>query len=290
MTPLIRKLTRAMALLSGALGLVGCSGADVLNFTIPRDGYRLQRGLSYGEHPRQTLDIYTPEQAENAPVVLFFYGGSWQWGDKTDYLFLGQALASRGYVVAVADYRLYPEVYFPDFVLDSGRALVWVHQHIAGYGGNPAQLFVAGHSAGAYNAVMLSLNEPLLKKAGAKREWIKGVIGLAGPYDFLPFTDPDIKAVFSKVPAHDTQPVNFVGGKLPPFFLATGTDDDTVIPRNSKRLAARLAANHTSVELHEYDSVAHIGIVLSLARGFRGKAPLLDDLHAFMQHTLAAAH
>ena len=223
-------------------------------------------------------------------MVLFFYGGSWQWGDKDDYLFLGQALASRGYVVAIANYRLYPEVYYPEFVLDSGRALAWVHQHIAGYGGNPSQLFVAGHSAGAFNAVMLSLNEPLLKKSGAKREWIKGVIGLAGPYDFLPLTDPDIKAVFSKVPARDTQPVNFVHGTLPPFFLATGTDDDTVLPRNSTALAAKLRENHTKVTLRTYDSVAHIGIVLSLARGFRGKAPLLDDLDAFMQHSLAATH
>lgn len=286
----MRRLTRTLALVSGALSLVGCSGADVLNFTIPRDGYRLQRSLSYGDNPRQTLDIYTPEQANNAPVVLFFYGGSWQSGDKDDYLFLGQALASRGYVAAIANYRLYPEVYYPDFVLDSGRALAWVHQHIAGYGGNPAQLFVAGHSAGAFNAVMLSLNEPLLKKSGAKRDWIKGVIGLAGPYDFLPLTDPDIIAVFSKARAPDTQPIHFVGGKLPPFFLATGTDDTTVMPRNSTALAAKLKENHTPVELHTYDSVAHIGIVLSLARGFRGKAPLLDDLDAYIQRTLAATH
>lgn len=283
MSAFSRIMVRALTLISGAFSLVGCSGADVLNLTIPRDGYRVTRDVSYGEESRQMLDIYTPDGAHHAPVILFFYGGSWQWGSKNDYRFLGQAFASKGYVTVVADYRLYPQVHFPAFVHDSARALAFVHAHIGDYGGDANNLFVAGHSAGAFNAVMLTLNVRYLHEAGANRGWIRGTIGIAGPYDFLPLTDTDIIAVFSQAAPADTQPINFVQGALPPFLLAVGKEDTTVLPRNSTHLAEALRDNHTPVELHQYDRVAHIGIVLSLARGFRSKAPLLEDIAAFIE-------
>ena len=259
-----------------------CSSVDVLNATITRDGYTLHRDLAYGTNKRQKLDIYVPDNAVNAPVILFFYGGSWQMGSKDDYRFLGQAFASKGYVTAIADYRLYPQVYYPEFVNDGALALRFVHSTIKEYHGNPKNIFVAGHSAGAFIAMMLSADDAFHTHAKSERSWIKGTIALSGPYDFLPFTDEKIKALFSKYPDAETQPLNHITSKMAPVFLATGDNDDTVDPRNSHRVKAKLETLNSSVEEHVYPGIGHIGIVLSLAERFRWKAPLLDDISQFV--------
>lgn len=256
----------------------------LLNASVPSDGYRVISNVPYGTHARQSLDIYVPSNAKGpASVLVFYYGGSWQYGRKEDYKFVGEAFASLGYVTVIADYRLYPEVYFPTFVEDSAAALVWVHQHIGEYGGDANNLFVSGHSAGAFNAVMLSVNPAYLKQAGGDTRMIRGTLGLAGPYDFLPLTDEDIIAVFSKKPAGETQPITYATHKTAPMFLATGNEDETVGVKNSVNLAKALTRHGSVVELKRYDGVAHIGIVLALADGFRGKAPLRDDMDAFMR-------
>jgi acetyl esterase/lipase len=259
----------------------GC--ATALNASIPREGYHVVRDVAYGDHPRQRIDFYVPEGLEKpTPVIVFFYGGSWQMGSKDDYRFLGQAFASKGFITAVADYRLYPEVYFPAFVDDSARAFVHVHAKISDYGGDPNNIFVAGHSAGAFNAMMLAANPEYIARAGGKTGCIRGAIGIAGPYDFLPLIDPDIIAIFSKRPAAETQPINFVTRAMPPVFLATGVEDDTVLPRNSERLATKLKTLGQEVTLHRYPELGHIGIILSVAYRFRDRSPLLDDIAAFI--------
>jgi acetyl esterase/lipase len=274
-------LKTIILLLISAL-LSGC--VDLLNLTIPGDGYSVTHNVAYGPDPRQQLDIYVPDhKAEGAPVIVFFYGGRWEMGSKDDYLFAGQALASKGITTVIADYRLYPKVYFPTFVEDSAAAFVWVRNNIASYGGNPDNLFVMGHSSGAYNAIMLAANDNYLKKAGGKPSWIKGSIGISGPYDFLPFTDDDIKDMFSTAPNQDTQPISFIHKGMAPMFLATGAGDTTVKPKNSINFAKKSEGMGNKVDLHIYDDVEHIGIILSLARGFRSKAPLLDDIAGFVR-------
>ena len=277
----MKKLYTALILFLGSVAVSGC--ATLLNASIPREGYRVVRDVAYGEHARQRMDFYIPEGLKNpAPVIVFFYGGSWQTGTKDDYRFVGQAFASKGFLTAVVDYRLYPEIYFPAFVEDSAKAFVSIHATIAKHGGDPKNMFVAGHSAGAFNAMMLAANGDYITRAGGKPSWIRGAIGIAGPYDFLPMTDPDIIAIFSKFPAEKTQPVTFVTAAMPPVFLATGTTDDTVIPRNSERLAAKLKTIGQTATLHRYDNLDHIDIILSLAYRFRGKSPLLEDIAAFV--------
>ena len=277
-----------MKTLVSIIGLVAllvisaCSSADMLNATISRDGYTLHRDIAYGENPRQNLDIYVPEKAKNAPVILFFYGGSWQAGSKDDYRFLGQALASKGYVVAVANYRLYPEVSYPDFVNDGALALRYVHSHIGEHGGNPKKIFVAGHSAGAYIAMMLAADDAFHQQAHSQRSWIRGTIAISGPYDFLPFTDEKIKNIFSHYPDAATQPINHIAHPIAPVFLATGDDDDTVDQHNSHRVKAKLEKLRSPVEEQIYHGIGHIGIILSLAEGFRWKTPLLNDIATFV--------
>lgn len=275
---------RIAALFTSVLSLTGCSGVDILNASVPNNGYQVIRDITYAEGNRHNLDIYVPDGAHHAPVILFYYGGSWQMGNKKMYKFVGQAFASRGFVTVIADYRLYPEVYYPDFIVDSAKALKWTHEHIGEYGGDASNLFVAGHSAGGFNAVMLTLNDQYLAEGGAKRSWIRGAIGIAGPYDFLPLEDPKIIQIFSKYPGPQNQPINYVHGKLPPFFLATGEVDEDVLPKNTHNLAKKLREHGTRVVEKTYPDVQHIGIVLSLARGFRGRAPLLDDITDFVNN------
>jgi acetyl esterase/lipase len=278
----MKELFRIGGSLIIVLTLAAC--ADLLNATIPDGGYTVDHDIAYGNNPRQRLDIYRPDHAAaSAPVILFIYGGRWEEGSKDDYLFAGQAFASKGFTVAIADYRVYPEVHFPGFVEDGARALAWTHRHIAEYGGNPDNLFVAGHSAGAYIALMLTANTSYIKKAGGKAAWIRGAIGLAGPYNFLPFTDDDIREIFSTGKDADTQPITFVHQGMPPVFLATGDADVTVKPHNTYDLAEKLRVMHDVVEVHTYPDIAHIDLVLSLAHGFRSKAPVLADVTAFVE-------
>ena len=269
-----------------ALGAIAaCAPVKLLNATIPTDGYTVHKDVPYGDNTRQKFDVYVPQSAapENKlPVIVFFYGGSWQWGSKNDYLFLGQALASKGFVTVIVDYRLYPEVYCPAFVSDGAAAVRFVHDHIGDYNGDGNKLFLAGHSAGAYIAMMMTVNKIFFADAGVDERWVKGAIGISGPYDFLPFTDPNIIALFSKTKDADTQPINFVTNHNPPIFLASGDDDDTVLLRNTNHLETKLRALGNKVETKVYPGIGHIGIMLSLARGFRSKTTLLDDITDFV--------
>ena len=269
--------------------LNACTGSDLLDATVARDGYHVAYDIPYGSLPRQKLDIYIPDdQTKPTPVIVFFYGGSWQMGDKDLYRFVGQAFASKGYITVIANYRLYPDVYFPAFVEDGAHAVRWVHDHISAYGGDTHNLYLAGHSAGGHIAAMLTVPAPYLAAAGGNPSWIRGMIGIAGPYDFLPLTDSNLIDLFGKVPIAQTQPIHYVisdAAALPPLFLARGETDDVVDARNADSLAAHARASGTNVELRTYPNVGHIGIVLALAEGFRSTAPLLDDIDQFIQRT-----
>jgi acetyl esterase/lipase len=274
-----QKLLVALAVIATA----ACS-PTLLNLTVPRSGYSVHRNIAYGPDTRQKLDIYVPDGLEStAPVVLFFYGGNWQSGSKDDYLAFGQAFASEGFVVAIADYRLYPAVKFPAFLEDGAKAFRFIHDDAGLYGGDPARVFIAGHSAGAYNAIMLVSDPHYLKDAGADISWVRGAIGIAGPYDFLPLRDPMLIDLFGGAARAVTQPIHFIEGKRPAMLLATGSDDETVLPRNTANMTARLRGFGSPVEQKIYPGIGHIGILLSLAGLFRMRTSLRDDMAAFIR-------
>lgn len=279
---------KLFAVICGLLLLTGCIGPALLSLTTPITGYTLHSDIAYGDDPRQQLDMYVPDTVDaSRSVVVFFHGGSWQHGDKKDYRFVGQAFAAQGFVTVIADYRLYPQVRFPDFVQDGADAVGWVHNHIPEYGGNPRNVFLAGHSAGAYIAAMLGVNDTYLKEAGGNRGWVRGVIGLAGPYDFLPMTDPAIIDIFSTAKGVDTQPITFASSASPPMLLAAGDHDTQVQLGNTLHMSEKLRQSHVSVTENIYPDVAHTGIILALANGFHFKAPVLQDAVDFI-HANAA--
>ncbi len=280
---LFAKILRMAAGLAVAVPTLGCTPARMLNGVVPKDGYRIERGLAYGEEKRQKLDLYLPENiAHPTKTVIFFYGGRWEYGSRNDYLFVGQALASRGIITVLADYRLHPEVGYPAFIEDGAKAVGWVRETIAGHGGDPEEIYLMGHSAGAYIAAMLALDPQYLAGENMTPDDLAGMIGLAGPYDFLPFTDPVIKEIFIADDLAKTQPIHYADEQGPPMLLLTGDDDITVLPRNSKALVDAVNRSGGDAVIKTYDRIGHIGIVMALASPFRWLAPVLDDVVEYL--------
>lgn len=279
-------MRRLLALALLLPGLVGCSPAGLVNALAPRDGYTLLAGLAYGAGPRRKLDLYLPAAPGPAPVVVFFYGGSWQAGARADFRFVGQALAARGYVVAIPDYRLYPEVEIGPILEDSAAAVAWVVEHGAAAAGRAfGPLFLVGHSAGAYNAVMLTLDRRWLGRLGhTPCGTLRGTVGIAGPYDFLPLRNPQLMAIFGPEPERPrTQPITWARGDAPPLLLITGDADLTVSPRNSSALAARIVEAGGEASVVRYAGVGHLTVLGALAHGLRWYAPVLDDVDAWLR-------
>ena len=279
-----------IALLFLSLALGGCSKYQILDALVPRGG-RHALDVAYGDQPRQRLDVYRPDPTTRpAPVVVFFYGGDWRSGSKANYRFAAQAFASHGYVVVLPDYRLYPDVTFPGFVEDAAYAVRWTRDHAADFGGDPARLFLAGHSAGSHLAAMLTLNPAYLEAVGMKREDLRATVGMSGPYDFkLRDQDAPVFGLASATqPAPQVEPITFVDGHAPPMLLIQGAKDTIVDPHNSDLLEAAIQKAGGDVTKIVYSKQGHASVALSLAWGFRWLAPTLDDtLKFFAKHDLA---
>lgn len=279
------KFLRATALLLASAVLPSCSPVDALNATISTGDVTIQRDIAFAPGPRGGMDVYRPAgSTAKLPLVVFIYGGAWKGGSKHDYTFVAVPLARAGVVVVVPDYRLVPEVRFPTFLEDNARAVAFARAHAAEWGADPDRLFLVGHSAGAYDALMLAVDPHYLAAVGVDRSTLAGVVTIATPADFYPFTDSSTIAAFGQAsdPAA-TQPLNFADGKNPPLLMLHGDADDTVYLRNSTAMTSRLKAAGGDVTLKVYPGVGHIGIITSFAPLFDGKAPVLADTVAFIR-------
>lgn len=276
----MRKLIALLTLLV----LAGCTGPGMINAITPSKGYNQAVNLPFDPATGLTLDVYTPEGARNAPVVVFFYGHRWTGGDKQDYRFVGQALASRGIVAVIPNYRKYPQVRFPSFVEDGARAVKWAKKNIVPHGGSPDQIFVMGHSSGAHIAAMLALNESYLKAVGGTRGWLRGMIGLAGPYNFLPITDPELRDIFGPPERFEqSQPVFFADGQNPPLLLLHGENDEIVWPDNTRSLAKAVANAGGPVETVFYPKMSHTLIISAFGSVLRGSTDVVDHVSDFIK-------
>lgn len=277
-------LAAGLPLLAGA-----CTQLGAFDALVPHDrhAHRVVRDAAFGPERLQQLDVYAPRPAPTgAPVIVFIHGGSWANGSKEGYSFLGDAFAARGFVTVVPSYRLVPKVRFPAFIEDGAKAVAWTQANIANHGGDPQRIVLVGHSAGGYIAAMLGLDAHFLADAHAGS--VRGVVGLAGPYDFLPFDVASTRNAFGR--ASDlqlTQPVHFARPDAPPMLLLWGDRDTTVGPRNLASLERAQRAAGGSVETKIYPGVSHVGILLALSRPFRRRAPVLDDVSAFVRRVTA---
>ena len=258
---------------------------EILNAVIPKDegGKCTHRDVAYGPHYRHKLDIYTPTEGEGPwPVVVFVHGGAWTYGSKNSYDFVGRAFASQGFLAVLPNYRLHPGDPFPSFVKDTARAITWVTRNIGKYNGKQDEIFLSGHSAGAYNVALAVLDRHYLEKFGTDMSVIKAVGLLATPADFQISHSIIAQQVFGDVPDFPvTQPVNFARKDVPPFLLIHGTEDHICRPRNSLSLHQELQATGADSTLKVYEGVSHVGILLALAKPWRNGTDSLKDLVNF---------
>ncbi len=253
-------------------------------------GIKLTRSIAYAERSRHRLDVCRPAGAAAAPVVVFFYGGAWRSGNKEFYRYVAKALARRGYVAVVPDYRIYPEARYPDFLEDGAQVVRWVKDNVARFDGDPNKIFLKGHSAGAHIAAMLAIDARWLRNVGLDPGCdIAGLIGIAGPYDYMPLRDETLKLIFGGADRPETQPILHVAPGAPPTLLMTGSRDRLVEPGNSTRLAARLVAAGNAATVKTYARVGHYLIVAAIAPVLRFLVPVLRDVDAFIAQTLHSA-
>ena len=280
-----RLLASLLLLLTG-----GCSPLGAFNALVPKDGGArlVAKDQAFAAGERGKLDVYAPSGTRaggKLPVIVFFYGGSWNIGSKAEYAFAGQALASQGFVTVIPDYRLAQQARYPAFLEDGAAAVRWVRANAERFGGNPDSIVLAGHSAGAYNAAMLSLDPRWL---GRDKAAVKGLIGLAGPYSFLPLDTEVTRVTFGHVEdLPSTQPVSFASSDDPPALLLTGGSDTLVRPAKSRELAMKLSQAGVQAEARVYPDLGHVGIMSAMSRLFRGKAPVLRDMAQFAREVTA---
>ncbi|QQQ17302.1 alpha/beta hydrolase [Brevundimonas vitis] len=278
-------------LFAPALGALAaaCSPLGLLNGLGPRDrtAGRMARNLEYGPDPRQKFDLYGPTNAQGpVPTVVFFYGGGWDSGDRSLYGWAAQALAARGFLVALPDYRLVPEVRFPTFIEDAAAATARVAEVAGQYGGRSETLGVAGHSAGAHLAMMIALDRRYMAAVG-QPDLIGAAAGLAGPYEFLPLDVASSINAFGQAPDPlQTQPVTFARADAPPLWLGHGTDDRVVHDEDTIILNDRMRAVGGRSEAKLYPGLNHADLIATFSPLFRKKAPVLDDVSAFFHREL----
>jgi acetyl esterase/lipase len=280
---------RFLLLLLCAL-LAGCSPLAYINFQVSRD-LQVARDLPYGPEDRQVLDVYTRGDVPSKGTVIFVHGGYWDEGSKNDYPFLADSLTEQGFITVVVNYRLVPDVTFPKYVEDVALAVKWTTENIDQYGGNVDNIFLMGHSAGAHIAALVAYDERYLQNVGLSNRDLRGFIGFAGPYDFLPVAPDDVRstAALGAIETYpDTQPINFVDSTDPPAFLAVSPSDRTVDPNNTLRFAEKIREVGGIVEERSYDGVDHVTILGALGRASRFlNRTVLEDVLAFLSKTSA---
>ena len=265
--------------------------AALLTLAAPHD-YTVRHDV-YADHDRGRADVYVPRADHpNAPLVVFVYGGSWDSGDRGFYRFVGASLASAGIVTVIPDYRVYPHARYPQFLRDNAEAVRWARDHAADWNADPRRMILMGHSAGAYNAVMLTVDGRWLAEVGmdAHRD-IAGTVGLAGPYDFLPLGSAELSTIFGppeEQPA--TQPINHIDGRNPPLLLLHGAADTEVYPRNSTRMGAAVSDGGGDVRVIIYPRLDHAGLLGAVMPQRRRASTVFSDLLAFIRGVTAARH
>jgi acetyl esterase/lipase len=239
------------------------------------------RDVAYGPDKRQQYNLFAPESGKNFPLLVFVHGGGWDSGNKAGYDFVGHGFAAKGYLTAVIEYRLVPDVHYPVFVEDTVRAVAHLRAQAASLGGDASRVYLVGHSAGAYNIVQAMLDPAY----AVDMKFVRAASALAGPYDFLPLNlSPLTQRAFGQHPKpEDTQPATHLRADQPPLLLLHGTDDDLVPPGSSQTFYGKVIAAGARAEIKLFPNTNHISILGDLSRPFRYRSTTYADTIAFFE-------
>lgn len=246
----------------------------------------MQEDIAYGTEDWQKLDIYP--QKKTAPVVVFIHGGGWRHGQKNQYRFAADAFYRSGYTVIVPDYIKHPNKHakYPSFAIDGAKAISWVKKNIHQHNGDSDKIFLAGHSAGAHTAIMLATDKQFLNAESMAPKDLKGVIGIAGPYSFIP--DRDVTQTIFGPPENYPlmNALNYVDGDEPSTLLLHSSNDEQVGQYNQEKMAAALKSKNVDTESILYNKLGHIDMVLHLHPWFSKDGKLMNDINHFIQARL----
>lgn len=277
---------RSALLIAILFSLNACSTFTFLAANTPASfgHYSRLENLSYAGLPRQKLDVYVPDVPhEKTPIVIFVHGGGWYEGDKAQYKFVGAAFAEQGYVAVLPNYGLYPKVKSPVFVQDIAQAVAWVRLHAVDWNADATRIYLVGHSAGAQIVMLLALDKEYLKQAGGNSDWLSGVVGLAGPYDFLPFTYPYMNDLFGPPATYAlSQPINYVRKDAPPLLLIHGLQDHTVAPTNTRSLRDAMIAAGGKVQAEFFENATHSDLIAAFSFERNHKPPVMAEIRKFI--------
>ncbi len=257
-----------------------CTPVKFLNTITPSGSYKFAKDVAYMDGERQKLDIYQPKDPKpGTPVIIFVHGGSWDTGSKSIYKFVGEAFASQGYTTVIPNYRLYPDVVYPEFVNDTAAAIAYTAKRYPERG-----LIVIGHSAGAYNAMMVTVEPKYLQAQGVEVcQTIAGTVGLAGPYGAFPLKAERLLIIFPDRHTAEDAPVNLIKGPTPPIFMAIGDKDTTVSELHSTELQKLIGARGGSADYKMYPGLNHTDVVKVLSRYFDDDSELKGDILSFIE-------
>lgn len=226
----------------------------------------------YGSDPYQSLAVF-PAADPSGEVLLFWHGGGWTNGYKEWLYFMAPALNAAGVTFVSAGYRLAPGHTFPSGLDDAAAATAWVRAHIGDHGGNPARLFIGGHSAGGHWASLLALTG----RAGN----VAGVLPISGVFLFGEGSGLSQRPRFlGEGNEEAASPLHHVKASPPPFFLAHGDRDFPHLMRQAADMKAALVAAGGEAELRILPDCDHFQA--SYVSG-QAAGPWLPDAVAWMR-------
>ena len=188
------------------------------------------------------LDLYLPAEGKVTGALLWLHGGGLAGGqrDSAATQRICRRFAQAGIIVASAGYRLNPHVSFPAYLEDVAAAYGWLQKNIAERGGDPARVFIGGHSAGAYLALMLALDERYLQGVGIDVETIAGVIAVSGQTTTHFTVRTERKGKAEQIVVDDAAPLYHVKKRCFPFQLLFAGNDMALRAEENRLLAAAL--------------------------------------------------
>ncbi len=256
---------------------------QVVNLPVKLTTQQVKTDVTYGPENRHKLDMYYPTIGTRGslPVIVFFHGGNWQEGDKSQYRFVAETLAAEGYAVAIPNYAKFPPHKFPTFVQDGARAVSYIHKNANNLGVNPERIYLAGHSAGAQIGALLAADRRYLRQVGCTRACVRAFVGIAGPYAFTP-DDYDLQAIFGPAERYPMMRVpTFVDGQQAPMLLLYGEDDKSVEPSNHEQLAAAIKKRGGTVKVITYPRIGHYTILAEFIHLLRDQSDVVPDMIDF---------